>query len=250
MLSKNKIKYLQSLKLKKFRQKYNNFLAEGEKIVTEILSQDKIKLEALFGTSEWITENPRFQADFNKKLTIVTEKELVKISQLKTPNKVLAIVEKPAPSVDNHRLNNGLSLYLDGIRDPGNMGTILRIADWFGLDYLFTSLDSADIYHPKVIQSSMGAFLRVPSIRLEFSALREMVPELKTYGMVLEGESLFKQSLDSSGIIVIGNESKGISPEVKKQIDMAISIPPGPGGNAESLNAAVATGIVCAIFRN
>jgi TrmH family RNA methyltransferase len=238
MLSINKIKYIQSLHHKKFRQKYDNFIAEGDKIAYEIIKSGKIEIEAIFATSNWILKYATELKKFQSILVEINEAELKKISTLTTPNQVLMILKQPSFEVENQSFNNDLVLYLDGIQDPGNMGTILRIADWFGINYVFCSDSCVDIFNPKVIQATMGAFLRVKTkeIPLE-NIINETTP---IYGALLEGENLFQKTLSKHGVIVIGNEGKGINSTL---------LPPH-GEGAESLNAAVATGIICAVFRN
>jgi TrmH family RNA methyltransferase len=247
MLSINKIKYIQSLHHKKFRQKYDNFIAEGDKIAYEIIKSGKIEIEAIFATSNWILKYATELKKFQSILVEINEAELKKISTLTTPNQVLMILKQPSFEVENQSFNNDLVLYLDGIQDPGNMGTILRIADWFGINYVFCSDSCVDIFNPKVIQATMGAFLRVKTkeIPLE-NIINETTP---IYGALLEGENLFQKTLSKHGVIVIGNEGKGINSTLLPMINNPILIPPH-GEGAESLNAAVATGIICAVFRN
>lgn len=247
MLSINKIKYIQSLHSKKFRQKYNNFIAEGEKIANEILIHAPLAIEGIFATAQWIEANTLLIRKQAHIVTEVSDADLKKISTLTTPNQVLMIVRQPQITIDKNILREKLVLYLDGIQDPGNMGTILRIADWFGIEYVLCSDTCVDIYNSKVIQATMGAFLRIKSI--EIPLLEIITSETPVYGALLEGENIFAQTLTSYGIIVIGNEGKGIHPALLPHINRPILIPPY-GTGAESLNAAVATGIICAVFRN
>ena len=229
---------------------YNNFVVEGEKIVAEILRVPSIEIENLVCTPEWETNNGDLIDDIREKVLIAKERDMDRISGLKTASDVLVVVRQFETNYSIEKVNEGLSLYLDKIQNPGNLGTILRIADWFGISTVFTSPDSADLYNPKVIQSTMGAFLRVQVIKLEFESLIKNFPELPVYGTLLEGESVFETKLSKKGIIVIGSEGKGISDHVKSFIQYPINIPAHSDGGAESLNAAVATGIVCAAFRN
>ncbi len=247
MLSKNKIKYIQSLKLKKFRQKYNIFIAEGDKIAREILQDTSIKVNEIYAQSLWIQQhNELLSKHINKTLT-VSEAELKKISQLSTPNQVLILAEQLNAIIDISCIQQHFSLYLDGIQDPGNLGTIIRIADWFGLPYVFCSPQCADLYNPKVLQASMGGFLRVKVISIPFSELIAQLDNIKVYGTVLDGNSVYKMNFEGAGILVIGNESKGISSEIQAQLTHKVAIP--RFGGAESLNAAVATGIITAIIK-
>lgn len=247
MISINKIKYVQSLHTKKFRQKYDNFIAEGDKICYEIIKSEKLNIEAIFALPQWMEKHSAELRPFQSILTEVNESELKKISTLTTPNQVLMVVKQSSFELDLQTIRSDLSLYLDGIQDPGNMGTILRIADWFGIRFVFCSDTCVDIFNPKVVQATMGAFLRIQSKEIELRELIEATTPV--YGALLEGENLFQTERSNHGIIVIGNEGRGISEEVRALINRPILIPPH-GEGAESLNAAVATGIICAVFRN
>ncbi len=250
MISKNKIKYLRSLKLKKFRQKYNNFTVEGEKIALEILQSQNVEIEAIIATEDW--KNKQFNQLLRKhtEIEIAEEKDLKQFSNFSTPSSVFVVAKQLSFDWNEEVIKNNFSLYLDGIQDPGNFGTILRIADWFGIPYVFCSKKCADLYNHKTIQSSMGAFLRVKVMYLPFEEVFEKCDDIPFYGTVLEGKNIFEETNYRKGVIVIGNEGKGISPEILKKITHQILIPKGKGGGAESLNAAVATGIVCAILTN
>jgi RNA methyltransferase, TrmH family len=246
MLSQNKIKYLTALQSKKIRQKYNIFFAEGDKICLEIIKNDNIKIEEIFALPNWIQKNIEFLKPFRDRLIEISEAELKKISCLSTPNQVLISAHIPNFQLDKMLINNDLSLYLDGIQDPGNMGTILRTADWFGIKNVFCSDTCVDIFNPKVIQASMGAFLRIKSQEVD---LQQLISEgLPVYGALLEGNNIFEEKLSTRGIIVIGSEGKGISDTILPLLTHTIKIP-AYGNGAESLNAAVATGIICAAFR-
>jgi TrmH family RNA methyltransferase len=237
-LSKNKIKWIRSLQLKKNRDDLGLFLVEGEKMVAEALRDFPEMVEEVYSTTDFTFPK------FNKKVEIITETELSQISALKTPNKSLAILKK---------LNNkesvkskGLILALDGVQDPGNIGTILRTADWFGIDTVVCSGDTADIYNPKVIQASMGSMLRMNVI---YTSLENYLAtcELPIFGALLEGENVYGRSLEKIGVLVMGNEGKGIRPNIKTYINTPIHIP--GFGKAESLNVAVATGILLSEFK-
>lgn len=245
MLSKAKIKYVNSLKHKKFRQKYNNFVAEGDKIAREILKHQMNAIEMVFATQQWVDNQDTMPLHLNSKINIVTSTELKKISSLQTPNQVLLIVQQLL--MPELIVAEQLTLVLDRIQDPGNMGTILRIADWFGIRQVVCSAECVDVYNPKVVQASMGAFLRVKTYHRDVIALCENTT-LPIYGAVLKGENLFQIKPPKAGLIVIGNESKGISGALQNQLTHRITIP--SNGGAESLNAGVATGIICAAFRN
>jgi RNA methyltransferase, TrmH family len=244
-LSKASIKYVNALKQKKIRQRLGKFTAEGDKIINEILENSNAKLERIFALTEWVEQNPKLAKQYP--IEIITEDELKKISSLQTPNQVLAILDMVNPTTDAQEINQSLSLVLDGIQDPGNLGTIIRIADWFGIPYVFCSRGCVDVYNTKVIQASMGSFLRTKVIYTDIEELFLAHPDLPKYGTILGGKSIFQTKLQQKGFIVIGNEGKGITKEVKKLLTHHLEIP--SYGQAESLNASVATGIVCAIFR-
>lgn len=255
MLSKAKVKYLNSLKSKKFRQKYNNFVAEGDKIGIEILKNAQnsaapfsIKIEAIYALPNWIENHRDLLQPFQAITTEIDNTTLKKISNFQTPNQALIILKQFDFELPTAQINTNLTLLLDEIQDPGNLGTILRIADWFGIPNVVCSTNCADVYNPKTIQATMGAFLRVRTFRLDLTEFCRNFSDLPVYGAVLGGENLFQTNLDKNALIVIGNEGKGISPDMIKELTHHIEIP--SNGNAESLNAAIATGIICAAFRN
>ena len=239
MLAKSKVKYIQTLGQKKFRQQYGCFIAEGPKIVAELLEARRASLIEIFGLKEWITENKALIG--TSTCTEITEQELEKISQLGTPHQVLALVKQ----FDNSQgivTRGRIILALDSIRDPGNMGTILRIADWFGIEQVVCSEDSAEQYNPKVVQASMGSIARVNVFYTGLEQWLAMQKDTRIYAAVLEGQVINGMKKMEEGIILIGNESKGISAELLKLANVMITIP--RKGKAESLNAAVATGII------
>ncbi len=248
MLSRNTIKYIQSLQQKKFRQKYRNFIVEGEKMASEIIQSSSVAIEGIYALPEWIADNQTVLQPFSTIIQAITSKELERISKLKTPNKVLCICKIPTYKIDSSLVNNNLTVYLDGIQDPGNMGSILRIADWFGIPYVFCSASCVELYNPKVIQSSMGAFLRVKSFVKDLEELKRESPNLPIFAAVLGGTNIFKLPPQKNGILVIGNEGNGISDAVLALSDHQVTIPKAKTGGAESLNAAVATGILCSAF--
>jgi len=250
MLSTSKIQYIQSLTRKKFRQKYNKFVIEGEKMAIEVLQNQRIKIESVYALDSWIETNQALLKLHLDKVISIKEKELQKISSLTTANKVLLIAENIDNKLDNQLLTDDLSLYLNEIQDPGNMGTILRIADWFGISQVFYSKGCVEIYSPKVIQASMGAFLRVSFMEYELADLKSFAPKLPVYGTVLGGDNIFQTPIGKPAMIVVGNEGKGINADLDGLLTHKIMIPAHSPNGAESLNAAVATGIVCALFRN
>lgn len=225
---------------------YNNFIVEGAKMASEIIQQKGLEIEGIYARPSWIADNKPFLAQFEAKLQEVSSKDLERISTLKTPNQVLMVCKVPSYDLDLPVINNSLTLFLDNLQNPGNMGSILRIADWFGLPYVFCSESCVEAYNPKVIQASMGAFLRVKVKKISFEQLVELLPELPTLAAVLDGKNIFQAALPNHGILLIGNEGSGITPAIIQQATHKISIPKNKNGGAESLNAAVATGIICA----
>jgi TrmH family RNA methyltransferase len=217
-------------------------VAEGPKIINELLETASIDLLELYHTGEWVKEYPIIATKQGGGLRYeIKEPDLQRISFLATPNQVLGVFRKPALP-QPFRLNNGISLMLDGIQDPGNMGTIIRIADWFGVGQLVCSPDCADAFAPKVVQGSMGSIARV---QLLYTALEPFIkehPGLRLYAATLGGQPPAGAGKLKDGMLVIGNESKGISPAVLAAAHMQLTIP--RLGHAESLNAAVATGIL------
>ena len=244
MISKNQIKHIRSLHKSKGRNKSRLFIVEGPKAVAEFLDSD-FTIQQIFATRPWI-EKMGEQA-FNTEE--ISEKDLQIISAQKHPNQVLAVVEMPEAPAPPTRIED-LCLVLDAIQDPGNMGTIIRIADWFGIKHIICSKETADIYNPKVVQSTMGSISRV---QVSYANLVDWLNELNgsvpVYGTLLSGENIYETKLESKGLIIIGNESRGISDDVAFYISKAIKIPSWGDSKTESLNAAVATGIVVAAFR-
>ncbi len=251
-LSKVKNKHLQALKLKKFREELGLFTVEGEKIAAELLISKSIEIDEIFALNSWITANQKALWAHQTKIVEVSEAELKGISNLTTPNKVLIVVRKSPPQYADDLIQNAFSFYLDGIQDPGNLGTILRIADWFSIPYVFCSPTTVELWNPKVIQASMGAFMRVKSLEIDFFDLKNRYPELPVFAAILRGENVFetviKHDFPRRGIVIIGNEGNGISENLINKADFKITIP--GGGGAESLNAAVSTGILAAVLTN
>lgn len=234
MLSKNEVKDIQSLTHKKFRDALNLFIAEGPKIVRELLQSAPGKIKKLYATEEWIASEGR---DFaGVEVTRVTPAELERISQLQTPNSVLALTER-FTAVPPEAYS--FALYLDAIQDPGNMGTIIRIADWFHVATIVCSSGCADVHNPKVVQASMGSILRV-NVYYDDAWLARQKKTI--YAAALNGTALPEIQKTEEGILIIGNESKGIGAATLALANKKIMIP--RRGGAESLNAAVATGII------
>ena len=244
-ISNNQIKFVKSLHQKKSRDEHGLFLVEGEKMVDEAISSP-FKVEAVYRRAE------------------IGEDAMARISALANPSPVLAVVRKPEDSYisDASELTplleeGGLFLALDTIRDPGNLGTILRIADWFGIKAVFAAPDTVELFNPKVVQSTMGAIFRVKMHYVDLTSLSKMVLSMggKVYGTFLNGQNLYHKELDNGdsapSVIVIGNESVGISSEMAKLVSDRLYIPPFPPDDpgSESLNAAIATSITVAEFR-
>lgn len=239
MLGKSQAKYIQSLGQKKVRDEEGVFVAEGPKIVAEILASPGAGLLKIYALPGWIEANPAIAG--HSGLVVIDEQDLAKISQLSTPNMVLAVVKKKTIPV-LPAVKGQLSLVLDTIQDPGNLGTIVRVADWFGIRQLICSRDCADIYNPKVIQSTMGSFLRVATYYTDLAAWLQTQRGIPVLAAVLDGEDVTQMEKMEEGLLIIGNESKGISSDIMKLVSKKITIP--RKGEAESLNAAVATGIL------
>ena len=252
MISKNKIKYIRSLELKKNRNKEGVFVAEGHKVVDDLLALQPALL--IVATAEWLKGK---QLGAETEVIEVTDEELKKVSFLQHPQQVLAVFrQEQATAIDSFEFSGidttELSLALDGVQDPGNLGTIIRIADWFGITHIYCSQDTADVYNPKVVQATMGSIARV---KVEYGNLLGLVESLSAdvpvYGTLLDGENIYQQPLENRGLIVMGNEGKGISPALAQKVNRRLLIPNFPEGRptADSLNVAIATAITCAEFR-
>ena len=230
MLTNNDTKLIKSLVKKKFRQKYNKFVVEGVKNIHEV-QKSQIKIERIFSTE------PLF-SDFEE---LISEEELRKISHLVTPNTALALCEIPHETTPDL---NGFIIALDDIRDPGNLGTIIRMADWFGIEQIICSNETVDLYNPKVIQATMGSFTRV---RVNYVNLKEILSTYKNQvlGTYMDGENIYRTEFPENAILLMGNEANGISDELNQFISQKISIPRfGKFKATESLNVAMATGII------
>lgn len=238
MISKRQIKTITSLHQKKYRKSTGLFVAEGKKVIQEFLDSD-FELDTLFSTEENLFAK-------NSELTLISELELKKISFLKTPNKSLALFKiKEVTSIDL----KGLLVALDDVRDPGNLGTIIRLCDWFGIQHLICSNATVDCYNPKVIQATMGSLTRVNVI---YTDLREFLSEtnLPIFGAFMDGENVYQANLPKDGILVMGNEANGVSEEISNMITEKIAIPRfGNLQQTESLNVAMATGILLNEFK-
>ncbi|HTE26684.1 TrmH family RNA methyltransferase [Flavitalea sp.] len=242
MLIKSQVKYIQSLSQKKFRDDEGLFVAEGPKIINDLLAGNQVLMHSLFATEEWLSANRSvLPASASSVTHTISHQELERISFLTTPNEVLAIFRKPLFEFPSNSVDS-LILLLDNIQDPGNLGTIIRCADWFGIRHVICSPGSADQFSPKVVQSTMASIARVGVHHAALASFLEARPGTPVYAAALEGKSLDQYKSVDRGILVIGNESKGISSEVMAFATECITIP--RRGKAESLNAAVATGII------
>ena len=249
MISKNQIKYIRQLEQKKFRKREKCFVAEGPKVVGDLMSQYQPK--AIFATEEWNNIGLTGPVPMSR----VTDDELRRISFLQTPQQVLALFPIPDhPTNPNYSLftnHYSLTLALDSVQDPGNLGTIIRIADWFGIDTIYCSEDTADAYNPKVVQATMGSLAHVHIIYCNLLELFNQLPaDFPVYGTLLDGSDIYQQTLSNHGIIVMGNEGNGISEAVRQRVTHRLLIPNfHQGPSAESLNVAIATAITCSEFR-
>lgn len=233
MLSKKETKDIQSLNRKKFREELNLFVAEGPKIVGELLQLIPQQVQKIYATRGWIEKNNSLE-----KVVEISENELQRISHLQTPNQVVALIQKfPCKKPDA----SSFTLYLDTLQDPGNFGTMIRIADWFKIKDVVCTLGCADLYNPKVVQSTMASMARV-NVYYDEGGLWLNEQTVPVIAATLEGRSLYQHSKVEKGILIIGNESKGISEKILQLATEKITIP--RKGHAESLNAAVATGII------
>ncbi|PCH96554.1 MAG: RNA methyltransferase [Bacteroidetes bacterium] len=238
-LSKSILSKIKSLSIKKYRDKFQLFVAEGPTLIAD-LQLSHLKIDSIYATKDWVENNPKAPA------IELSSKELTRMSSLKTPNQVLCLVEIPKYEFDPKKLS-ALTLVLDNISDPGNMGSIIRTADWFGVQNIVCSMNCTDIYNSKVVQASMGSISRV---KVHYTDLVPFVKGCKDafaiYGLVVGGKSINKEQIAGDTLLIVGNESKGISQELSSVISKKIGI--DSFGGAESLNAAVATAIVCYEF--
>ena len=250
VLSKNKIKLIRSLESKKNRTSTGLFIAEGEKMIFDLLKSD-IGISEIFCTKN--LEQSVLKAKASCNLEVVTKDEISKISFLKTPSELVAICKIPELALDWNKLKKELVLVLDEIQDPGNLGTIIRLADWFGIRTIICSENSADLFNPKVIQSTMGGFARVNVHYMNLEILLKQAAEVNIpiYGTFLDGENIFQTELGENGFVIMGNEGNGISSKLTSKISKRLTIPSYPSNQltSESLNVAVATSIICAEFR-
>jgi TrmH family RNA methyltransferase len=253
MISRSKLKYLSSLKIKKLRTEHRQFIMEGDKIVTDILKEGKNNIRQLIATREWIRDNNKLLTSQAEEVTEAELNDLERISSLETPPPVVAILDMFEHTLDMKELSDSWCIALDTIQDPGNLGTIIRTANWFGISHIICNDGCADYFNSKVIQASMGAILRVKVFYEDLASVMKKyasVLSLPVYGTFMEGMPVFSIPFERKGMIVFGNESRGISEELTPFIQTRITIPPGKKGTShiESLNVASAVSVVCSVI--
>lgn len=250
MLSKAKIKLIQSLEQKKKRREERLFVAEGPKVVGDLMPYFPCRL--IVAEPTWLEAHPEVSAT---EIIEATSDELRKASFLKTPQEVLALFELPDYAIPHDVASQELCLALDDVQDPGNLGTIIRVADWFGIRHIFCSIGTTDAFSPKTVQATMGAIARVQihyvNLYNFLHDARQQSPSTPLYGTFLEGKNIYQESLTPHGVIIMGNEGNGIGQQVEELVSHKLFIPNYPEGSAtsESLNVAIATAITCAEFR-
>lgn len=249
MISKAKIKYIRQLDSKKNRGREHRFVAEGAKAVGDLM--ETFHPHLLIYTDGWNRRDVSIPDD--TECAVVSKEELSRASLLKHPQDVIAVMDfLPAEPLGAEQLKGQLTLALDGVQDPGNLGTIIRIADWFGISQIVCSNDTADIYNPKVVQATMGSLARVKVSYQNLAELTDSLPaSFPIYGTLLDGDSIYSQQLTTEGLIIMGNEGNGISEDIRKRVNRRLLIPNYPAGRktADSLNVAIATAIICSEFR-
>lgn len=254
MLSQAKLKLIRSLDHKKARRESGLFVAEGPKVVGDLLAAAMLP-KTIVATEDWLKQNAA--AVGTAETIAVSESELKKASFLQHPQQVLALFNIPqvnatANTQESNNKSQSLSLALDGVQDPGNLGTIIRLADWFGVDAVYCSRETADVYSPKVVQATMGSLARVRPVYVDLEALITSLPDdFPVYGTFLDGKNIYEQELSAYGLIVMGNEGNGISAAIRRLVNRRLLIPnyPQDRATADSLNVAIATAITCAEFR-
>jgi TrmH family RNA methyltransferase len=240
MVSKSQISLVKSLQQKKFRREHQLFVAEGHKSVMEFIASG-YKIQVVYHTSVYDAKLYKLSKKVN--FQDISVAEMQKMSSLTTPQEVLAVIHLPQwPALTRNQLLNQFTLVLDGVQDPGNLGTIIRTADWFGIKNIICSEDTVDAYNPKVVQATMGSLAR---INLHYTNLVTALPQLNLpiYGALLNGDNIYTTDFGNEGLVVMGNEGNGLRPEIQQLITQAITIP--RIGEAESLNVAIATALFC-----
>lgn len=254
MLTRRQIQFTSSLQQKKFRKEYGCFIAEGDTLIVELL-QSRLLFHSIYATREWMQKHKTLLAKRNIMVFEAGETELSRISTMKTPNLALAVVHIPTPSFDPATASDQIVLMLDNVNDPGNLGTIIRTADWFGIIHVICSPGTVDLFNPKAVKATMGSIARVHVHYLDLNeTLGKLGPEIPVYGSLLGGEPITETALTKNGVIVIGNEAHGISPGLLSRITHPVLIPAFISDGAgvtrpESLNAAVTAAILCWEFK-
>lgn len=246
MVSKNKVAFIQSLSLKKFRDEHQCFVAEGTRLIRDL--HDSFSCRMLVATTEWANE---YQLPAASEQIITDKKNFQKISGQKQPQGILAVYEMRKITFNPTVADTELVMALDNIQDPGNMGTLLRIADWFGIRQVICSQGTVDVYNPKTVQATMGALARVNVYYLHLEQYLKTLGNIPVYGTFLDGQSIYETALSMNGIIIMGNEGNGITPEIEKLVTSKLLIPSFPKDEAtsESLNVGVAAAVICSEFR-
>ena len=251
MLSKAQITFILSLQKKKVREEERLYVIEGDKLVREFL-EARVPVRMLVAKPEFLNSLPQVHKQGIAEIIPVSYEELKKISSLTTPHNALAVIEMPEIKVDQSDFKKSLTVALDTVQDPGNLGTIIRAAAWFGIKNIYCSSDSVDVYNPKVIQASMGAILHVNVIYTDLRSFLETAVKnnIKVFGALIDGESIYSYKLDNQGIILLGNESKGISEELMPFVTDRIMIPKfaGEGTGIDSLNVSMAASVIFSEF--
>ena len=243
MISKNQIKFIKQLELKKYRQREGLFVAEGPKVVGDLMT--RYRPTAIYATDDY---TPPCAAEVQR----ISDDELRKVSFLQHPQQVVALFPLPSHQMLPSSVSTTeLTLALDGVQDPGNLGTIIRIADWFGINRIVCSEETADAWNPKVVQATMGSIARVDISYTDLAAWIDQQPEgTPVYGTLLDGDDIYAQELSEGGVIIMGNEGKGLTEKVRRRVTRRLLIPSyRKDDTAESLNVAIATAIVCSEFR-
>lgn len=250
MLSKHLTNVIQNLEKRKYREKYNAFKVEGGKLVNELLFSG-LTIEHLLALPAWIEQNQAIIGQYD--VIPVTEDEMARVSNFQSIPEVIAIAQIPRNAALPTDIQTSLSVILNGIQDPGNLGTILRVCDWFGIRYVFCDAACAGVYNPKTVQASMGAVFRVKVFYTDLVELisRYTSPDFPCHGTFLHGENIYRTSLSSRGFIVMGNEGQGISPDIERLVSHRLTIPSFARSerSTESLNVGVATGIILSEFK-
>lgn len=249
-LSKSMVSRVALLRHKKYRKEYGVFTAEGVKCVKDLADQMKLRNLILLA-DEWHYLSDAYSNIDKRIICMATAEQMKKMSQMSTPPSVIGVFELPDYSLESENIDDSLALMLDGVQDPGNVGTIIRIADWFGVKNVICSIDCADVWSSKAVQATMGALARVRVVYTNLSQVIDSHPALPVCGLLLEGKSIYGAKLPKKGFIVMGSEGHGVSDEVRKRLSLSLLIPSYPPGEAtsESLNVGAATAITLAEFR-